>query len=306
MIVPVGDTGAVGVFNGSAGGVQVLIDVTGYIADGTATADGMFVPVTPARIADSRVGQQIPHAVPASGTATVQATNLAHIPANAAAVVLTVTAVDPDRGRVRHRMACRDGQNGHLEPELRCGTDHPEHRHRAGRHSGSAGKISFYNGSGGSVHLLVDVSGYLLGGSPAMAGAFASVTPARIADSRANLQLQGAVPGYGVAQLQINGRGGLPATGVAAVVLTVTAVSPTDAGYLTVWPAGIARTATSNLNFVAGQTIPNTVIVPVSSIDTGGPGDTVGKISIFNGSAGPVQVAVDVTGYILFAGAEPS
>ena len=35
------------------------------------------------------------------------------------------------------------------------------------------------------------------------------------------------------AQLQINGRGGVPATGVAAVVLNVTAVSPTDVGYLT-------------------------------------------------------------------------
>ena len=59
VIVRDSDTGAVGVFNGSAGGVHVLVDVTGYIAGGTATADGMFVPVTQPRIADSRIQFQL-------------------------------------------------------------------------------------------------------------------------------------------------------------------------------------------------------------------------------------------------------
>jgi hypothetical protein len=145
----------------------------------------------------------------------------------------------------------------------------------------------------------VDVSGYLRGGDPSMAGAFGAVTPTRIADSRVPLQLSGALPGRGTAQLQINGRGDVPATGVAAVVLNVTAVSPTDAGYLTVWPSGIARTTTSNLNFQAAQTIANTVVVPVGCLDS------AGKISIFNGSAGTVQVVVDVSGYILFGAPSP-
>jgi hypothetical protein len=32
-----------------------------------------------------------------------------------------------------------------------------------------------------------------------------------------------------------------------------------------VWPFGIGKTNTSNLNFQAGQNIPNTVIVPVGT-----------------------------------------
>lgn len=89
----------------------------------------------------------------------------------------------------------------------------------------------------------------------------------------------------------------MPATGVAAVVLNVTAVAPTTAGFLTVWPSGIPRTDTSNLNFQAGQTIACTVVVSVGSIDTV---DAAGKINIFEGSGGTVQIVVDVTGYILF------
>ena len=76
--------------------------------------------------------------------------------------------------------------------------------------------------------------------------------------------------------------------------------SPTDPGLLTAWPRGIVRTDTSNLNFQAGQTIPDMVIVPVGSFDS------AGKISIYNGSPGPVHVVVDVAGDILFGGAGPA
>ena len=94
MIVRDSDTGAVGVFNGSAGGVHVLVDVTGYIAGGTATADGMFVPVTPSRIADSRIPFQFGRPPPGSGTAEPQINGRGSVPAtDVAAVVLNVTAV---------------------------------------------------------------------------------------------------------------------------------------------------------------------------------------------------------------------
>ena len=49
-----------------------------------------------------------------------------------------------------------------------------------------------------------------------------------------------------------------------AVSLNVTAVGPVGAGYVTVYPCG-ARPNASNLNFVAGQTVPNAVITPVSA-----------------------------------------
>ena len=54
--------------------------------------------------------------------------------------------------------------------------------------------------------------------------------------------------------------------------------------------SGTPRPQTSNLNLQAGQNIPNLVIVPV------GPD---GKIQLYNGSGGTVQLIADVAGYIL-------
>src|SRR5664280_528349 len=92
-----------------------------------------------------------------------------------------------------------------------------------------------------------------------------------------------------VKTLQTDNAGTL-GSGVAAVVLNVTAVSPQAAGFITVWPSGLTRTNTSNLNFQVGQNIPNTVVVPVG-LD--------GKIQLFNGSTGAVHLIVDITGYTL-------
>jgi hypothetical protein len=58
----------------------------------------------------------------------------------------------------------------------------------------------------------------------------------------------------------------------------------------TVWPSGTTRQQTSSLNFQAGQNIRNLVVVPVGAD---------GKIQLYNGSAGTVQLVADVTGYII-------
>jgi hypothetical protein len=39
------------------------------------------------------------------------------------------------------------------------------------------------------------------------------------------------------------------------------ATGPTNSGFLTVWPTGASQPTVSNLNFVAGQTVPNLVKV---------------------------------------------
>ena len=65
--------------------------------------------------------------------------------------------------------------------------------------------------------------------------------------------------------LTVAGRGGVPATGVGAVALNVTATNPTANSYFTVWPTGQPQPNASNLNFGAGQTIPNMVIVPLGA-----------------------------------------
>jgi alpha-tubulin suppressor-like RCC1 family protein len=143
---------------------------------------------------------------------------------------------------------------------------------------GSGGKVSLYN-SAGSTHLVVDVAGWFDLG-------FDAVTPTRLMDTRTGLG--GVVLGPGATRtLRVTGSGGIPTEGVGGVSLNVTVTEPTAAGYLTVWPAGRTRPLASNLNFVAGQTIPNAVSTGVNAN---------GDIEIYN-SAGNTHVIVDVTGW---------
>lgn len=87
--------------------------------------------------------------------------------------------------------------------------------------------------------------------------------------------------------LDVVGRGGVPASGVGAVALNVTVTNPTAPSFLTVFPTGSPLPLSSNLNFVAGQTVPNMVI---SKVGTGG------LVSLYN-MGGSVDVVVDILGW---------
>jgi hypothetical protein len=87
--------------------------------------------------------------------------------------------------------------------------------------------------------------------------------------------------------LPVTGVGGVPSSGVTAVVLNVTATSPTASSFITVYPAGQTRPNASNLNFTAGETIPNLVVVPVG---------TFGSVLFYNPTR-TVNVIADLAGY---------
>jgi alpha-tubulin suppressor-like RCC1 family protein len=124
---------------------------------------------------------------------------------------------------------------------------------------------------------------------------YTPVVPARVLDTRPGMATidGGGRPGIPLGPGQrlgvpVLGRGGVPSTGVSAVVMNVTATNPTGPTYLTVWPQGAARPTASNLNVVAGQTIPNLVVAKVGA---------GGGVDVFN-FAGTVDVLVDVAGYV--------
>lgn len=52
----------------------------------------------------------------------------------------------------------------------------------------------------------------------------------------------------------------------------MTATNPTAGSCVTVHPDGITRTSASSLNFTAGETVPNLVVVPVVN----------GKVDLYN------------------------
>jgi hypothetical protein len=79
-----------------------------------------------------------------------------------------------------------------------------------------------------------------------------------------------------------------------AVALNVTVTQPTAAGFLTLYPLGVAAPLASTINYGPGQTRANNAIVQLGSGDS---------ISIASGqSSGTTHVIVDVVGYFRFVG----
>ena len=121
-------------------------------------------------------------------------------------------------------------------------------------------------------------------------GTFKPVTPARILDTRSGIGApQAPVGPKGVIHVQVAGQGGVPASGVSAVVLNVTETGATAGSFVTVYPTGVTRPNASNLNFTAGSTRANSVTV---SLGAGG------MVDLYN-NAGSVQLIADVTGYFV-------
>src|ERR1035437_9204600 len=288
VIAPVGAGGKVDLYNGSNGTVQLLADVSGYYLSGAPTVPGAFGSLAPSRLLDTRDGTGAPAAPVASGgTVALQVTGRGGVPASGvSAVVLNVTVVDPTG--LGYVTAYADGATRPLASNLNfvAGQTVPNLVIAPVR---AGGKGDLYNGSNGTVQLLADVSGYYLSGAPAVPGAFGSLAPSRLLDTRDGAGAAAApVAAGGTVALQVTGRGGVPASGVSAVVLNVTVVDPTGLGYVTAYADGATRPLASNLNFVAGQSVPNLVIAPVGA---------GGKVDLYNGSSGTVQLLADVSGW---------
>ena len=100
--------------------------------------------------------------------------------------------------------------------------------------------------------LLIDVVGYVPASS-----SVTSLVPARVFESRAAVTVDGRFSGVGrvgageTVEVPLLGRGGVPGSGVGAVVANVTAVNPAAAGFATVYPCGV-RPEASSLNYLPG------------------------------------------------------
>ncbi|MEW2631895.1 Tat pathway signal protein [Streptomyces sp. NPDC048389] len=243
---------------------------------------GTFQPVQPTRLMDTRTGLGVPKAkVGAGKTVALQVAGKGGVPATGVtAVVMNVTATSPTartyiavypNGTKRTSASNLNVVAGQTRPNLVVVPV-------------VNGKVDFYNYAG-SVDLVADVSGYFTDGDSG--SAYQPVQPTRLMDTRIGLGVPKAKVGAGkTVALQVAGKGGVPATGVTAVVMNVTATNPTARTYIAVYPNGTKRTSASNVNVVAKETAPNLVVVPVVN----------GKVDFYN-YAGSVDLVADVSGY---------
>lgn len=123
---------------------------------------------------------------------------------------------------------------------------------------------------------------------PATSPATPSMTlldaPRRVLDTRIGLpEGAGKIAAGGVLTLPLAGRPGVP-TDAVAVAVNMTVTEPLRDGFLTVFPCGQPRPVASNVNYEAGQTIPNLVIASLG---------TDGALCIF--SSQTTHVVADVT-----------
>lgn len=122
---------------------------------------------------------------------------------------------------------------------------------------------------------------------PPAATDFYTVTPCRFLDTRIGPPLQS-----GVTRLvSLDGACDIPAN-ARALAVNVTAITGSGSGALVLFPGNYPVPGTSTINFVAGATIANNAIMPLST-------DGTGKLAIFatvQGS-GAVHATIDVFGY---------
>lgn len=289
---------------GLTGGVPASFTIAAVNAGGTGPSSAATSPVTPTARAGTRFHPIVPYRVldsrspsgpwganklGANQSRDLQVANTGGaggVPANASAVVLNITATNPSlpsfatlypTGAVRPNPSNLNYAAGQTIPNL------------ATVKIGSNGSVAFYNANG-TVDFVADAVGYYDDGTSATGDLFNGITPVRLLDSRGPTGGWGGRIGPGAGNVKDlvvrGGSTGVPATAT-AVVLNVTATGSDAASFLRVWPKGAAQPITSNLNFAAGQTIPNLVVVQVGAND---------RLSFYN-EVGNTHVVADVLAY---------
>lgn len=246
-----------------------------------------YHPLVPTRILDSRTFGT-PQKLTAGAPRFLVMTGTggpANIPPSSSAVVMNVTATNPDSGS--YLTVWPSGSTPPISSNLNFGPGETIPNLVTTRLPAD-GKIYFSNAVG-AVDVVVDVVGYYDNGSGG-GDLFNPITPLRLLDSRTSTggwggALDAATP-LDLAVRQPTRPDGVPATAT-SIVANVTVTGSDTNSYLSVWPTGVSRPNVSNLNFGAGETIANLVVVGIGASDA----------VRFANANGKVHVVVDVVGY---------
>lgn len=286
VVTRIGVDGTVSISN-PFGTVQLLADAVAW-----SRADNHFHAQAPQRILDTRSGLGISHTLTPNETADLPIAGVAGLPATGIGVaVLNVTATRPSAisyltvfpaGTTKPNASSLNFAAEQTVPNLVFAT------------VGTTGKISIFNAAG-TVDVIADLVGWIPSG-----GAYIPVPPTRVMDSRVGQGDYGVAATASTTLVKPSGR--LPAQRVdldlralysaygtvAAYAFNITVTNPSTDGYLSVWPAGTTQPQVSSLNYRAGQTIANAVIIK--------PG-TFGRISMAI-PTGTIDVLVDLVGIV--------
>jgi len=289
VTVRLGAGGAVDVFTSAT--AHVIVDIFGYYRPAVgAVGAGRVETITPDRLYDTR-GIGLPMSIGEFRTVT-----LPRIPSGATALVLNYTVTQTQQG----------GFFSVLPPADQPSSGAPNTSNVNVATGGATvanqviipvqpdGQVTLYTSAGG--HVILDLFGYVTGASAPITtrGLFVPLAaPYRMLDTRTtdNNPIGPALrmwPDW-VDEVSVLGRGGVPTTGVGAIVGNTTIIDSHGPGWLATYAAGTQFPGTSTVNAsYPGQTIPNHTTSPISSR---------GVAVLMGGTGG--HVILDVSGYYL-------
>ncbi|WP_238009662.1 DPP IV N-terminal domain-containing protein [Dactylosporangium sp. AC04546] len=291
VTVKVGAEGKVDLYN-AGGPAHLIADVYGYYTQGhnccSGYMGGQYHPLAqPVRLTDTRdwgVGR-VPAGYYINSVASWDSSIDPHVRAFAVNVTATaptgggyLTAWNGDEGNLPNTSTLNYTANATVPnfavvpatPCVDCGT------------ATGLPSIGVYTST--NAHIIVDIVGFYDDGSLPNGLRFTPIVPTRIADTRSG---QGWPSRLGPGTTaSIKAPSSIANVDTWALATNVTAVQPTSATYLTVWPTGAGRPSTSNLNPTAGSVVPNAVQTMIGADD---------KFNVFN-AGGYCDVVVDVVG----------
>ncbi len=306
----------VNIYN-AAGTVNVLADVEGYFEpEASSDATGEFHPIAPVRVCDTR-STSAPSTCRTHGVLAGAAPMVVNVTGSgsdaipgtgAAAAVLNLTGVAGNAptylsvyptnasgscGTTPPKVSTLNLLSGEVEANRVMVALGPATT------GGPDTSVCVYNAAG-DINVVLDANGWYGSGSAATGDQYQPIGPSRICDTRAGsgLPCSGHTLGSrGIDIVAVAGEGGVPASGAShpalAVIANLTAIAPSSATYLTLYPANLTTTpGVSDLNVNPGEVLPNLAVV---QIDTTGDAHD-GDVDLFN-AAGDVNAVIDIEGW---------
>lgn len=264
--------------------------ISGVIDIGAVETGSLLQSIAPARFVDTRSGAETiddqfdgDGKRDADSTYTVQIAGRGSVPADATAVVMNVTSIQPDTNGFVTVFNCDDEQPTASSLNYSVGSN-LGNEVIAGL--AADGSVCFFTSS--STHLSVDVVAYTTPGSAVQA-----ITPARGFETRLGQTSAdgrfgggGQMPAGSQQTITMGGRFDVPKD-ASAVIINVTAINPTGNGFATVHPCLPTLPTASSLNFVTGVNRGNEIIAPLSE---------AGEICVYTSAA--TDMTIDVVGYL--------
>ena len=320
VTVALGPGGKVNIYN-ALGSVNVVVDVEGYFTPKPVSdVQGLFHPINPVRVCDTRHNSPTPACsargalgpqasrvvvvsgaggIPGDGTADAAVVNLTGV-AGTAATYLTLFPSNASGG-------CAYGGSKSPPSSMVNLTTDAVRANRVmvalgpSKLGGPDDAVCVYNAAG-TINFLIDANGwYGSATAPTTPSGYQyqAFVPTRICDTRSSSEYcsQGAIGKASILRIDVVGIQGIPATGsgttVVAIIANLTAVAPTSATYLTLYPGDLSRTpSVSDVSVNAGAVVPNLDVVKLA----GTPNVATGTVDLYNG-AGSVNAIVDVEGW---------